>query len=364
MKLAELSLAVLVVLLMAGCSSQPKTAPQSEPALQPTQADAEKVAQQVSLLWNRQDYASLYDFFMPELREKRSKELFVKYAVMKDLEDIETKRIDLIYDKTVMGLEPNTAFAYYRGAAGILGGEIPAVEMRYNGTAWLINAFAGYFSDGCPPAVCTDSDPCTVDTCDESLECVHTEIENADKDDSCLMLTGARTSNKTMCSKIVDDVKRWTCYQFVAKQTGEVELCNQMPDWARKECLNAVKQSCQEGLFKNCCGNKLCEAGESGASCSDCLTGDFVLNEGEGKIIMLSDIKYDIKLIKVYKTGIGSNEHISAINLTVNNESILLEESQKLPASIGNLKIDFFRYNCIECRTKNAARITYLEIGE
>lgn len=342
---------------MAGCSSESKTAPQNESTLQPTQADAEKVAQQVSLLWNRQDFAALYNFFIPELREQRSKSLFVKYALMEQA-DSPKEDFNLIYEKTVMGLESNTAFAYYTGSAGLLEKSTPAFEMRYNGTMWLLNAFAGYFSDSCPSGFCNDDDPCTVDACDESLECVNSEVKAENRNEDCLLRIGVRNSDKLTCAKIADNATRWTCYHFVAKQTGEVELCDQMPDWSKKRCTNAVKQSCQEGLFKNCCGNEICEAGERGKNCSsDCFYDREFYISGTGRTPDLSGKQYEIKLVDIIKEDRGKFDFVTNVTISIDDNQFKMGLDWK-PIRYENLEFSYSGF-----KSPNEIYLTVEEIG-
>lgn len=104
--------------------------------------EAQKVAQGLSIAWQREDYGKAYEYFHPNLKELKTKDEFV--AFVKYTQD-QTK-FNLIYDK-VVPQERNLAYAYYTYSSdSIFQPKTPALEMNYINGEWKINAFVGYFS--------------------------------------------------------------------------------------------------------------------------------------------------------------------------------------------------------------------------
>ena len=130
----RLILAFLLLVLLTACQTE-------EQKLK----SAEKVAQGFAVAWQNEDYAKVYDYFVPSLKEKRTKEDFVNFVSVRQVQN----EFNLIYDKVVLQ-DNNLAYAYftYSGEA-IVHPKTPAIEMNYVKGNWWINGFASYFIDEC-----------------------------------------------------------------------------------------------------------------------------------------------------------------------------------------------------------------------
>lgn len=111
---------------------------------------AEKVAQGFGVAWQNKNYAKAYDYFVPSLKEERTKEDFVSFVTASQAKN----KFNLIYDKIVLQ-DKNLAYAYftYSGEA-IVQPKTPAIEMSYIKGSWGINGFASYFTDECASDNC------------------------------------------------------------------------------------------------------------------------------------------------------------------------------------------------------------------
>lgn len=144
---------ILGLILINGCNSQPKT-----------QEEAEKVAERFARFWEQENYSSMYDLFIPELKELRNKEDFVKFA------EIYNKKPEVMrLDKVSMDSE-DISYAYYSVSGYEI--KIPAIKLEYVDQGWKINVkgliLYNYLIDECAEK-CSESD-CEKLTCSKETE--------------------------------------------------------------------------------------------------------------------------------------------------------------------------------------------------
>lgn len=120
-------LLVIAILTLNGCNSK---------------GDAEKVAQGFAVALQNHDYGKAYDYFIPSLKEQRSKEDFITYLEAKGT------NFNLIYDKVVVQ-DNKLAYAYYTLSVEGIAQLSPPIKMEYTVGGWKIDGFASYFFDKC-----------------------------------------------------------------------------------------------------------------------------------------------------------------------------------------------------------------------
>lgn len=140
MKIIRLLIGVLATLvLLTACQSE-------EQRLK----SAEKVAQGFSVAWQNDNYGAAYDYLHPLLQNNRSKEEFIKFVEISQIEN----KFSLIYDKVVLQ-DDNLAYAYYTfSGEAIVQPKTPAIEMNYVNGQYRINGFAHYIVDECAESDC------------------------------------------------------------------------------------------------------------------------------------------------------------------------------------------------------------------
>ena len=79
---------MLILVLISGCG----------PSQEELRSQAEKTAQGLAIAWQREDYASAYDYFTPSVQHYRSKPDFIVFATSAQNES----KFLLIYDKVVL----------------------------------------------------------------------------------------------------------------------------------------------------------------------------------------------------------------------------------------------------------------------
>jgi len=127
---------ILILIFLIGCTL-------------PSEKEAVKVAQGFSVAWQNEDYASVYDYIHPEVREVRSKEDFIAFTKAKQ----SSLPMSFIFDKVVMQ-ERNEAYAYYSAQSGIITVKMPPAHLLFHNGKWYLDALAIYFTDTCVAEDC------------------------------------------------------------------------------------------------------------------------------------------------------------------------------------------------------------------
>lgn len=125
---------VLTILFLSGCQSEEKL-----------QKEAEQTAQGFAIAWQRGEYVTAYDYFIPSLQAKRTASDFALFALSSE----SINKNNIIYDKIVLQ-DKTTAYAYYT-----IGSTKTNVEMIRVDGKWKINGFASYFEKTCVVDNCT-----------------------------------------------------------------------------------------------------------------------------------------------------------------------------------------------------------------
>ncbi len=127
---------ILGLLLISGCGITGNAVKESFAEIQNKTEYAEITASDFAKYWREGDITALYELFVSELKDKRSRNRFVKFFIASE------KPSDIKLDKVDIDSE-NTAYAYYT-----LSGEILKIKLEYlNG--WKVNAFENFFTDDC-----------------------------------------------------------------------------------------------------------------------------------------------------------------------------------------------------------------------
>ena len=127
-------------------------------------AAAEKVALNFARAWESEDWSKLYDLFVAESKDKKSKERFVKIMQR----DYDLKGISIRLDKVEI---INDTFGYvYFTAFGIADYKPNAMNIWWDGETWEIDSFTGYF-DSCDEFMvnCCGNNKC--ETVEDSILC-------------------------------------------------------------------------------------------------------------------------------------------------------------------------------------------------
>lgn len=119
----------IITILLSGCA----------PSEEQLQKDAEQAAQGFAIAWQRGDYLTVYDYFIPQLQAKRSASDFALFARASDT----ISKTNIVYDKVVLQ-DDTTAFAYFN-----IGLSKANMELDYIDGEWKINGLATYFEKQC-----------------------------------------------------------------------------------------------------------------------------------------------------------------------------------------------------------------------
>jgi len=132
-------LLLIFILLISACNS-------NEDSINKDIENPEQVAQALGVLLTKKDYASVYDLFIPGLKEKRTKEDFIKFIEAKGSD----AELTLIYDKVVKQ-NKDLYYGYYT-SSGVIERKISPITIEKTNEGWKINGFASYFDDDCAEA--------------------------------------------------------------------------------------------------------------------------------------------------------------------------------------------------------------------
>lgn len=119
---------------------------------------AEKTALRFARYWEKKDWENMYELFINDLKNLKSKERFVK--IMNRDYDLPSASMRL--DKVELDNE-SIAFAYYTVETALAGIKTQATQLEWNGGEWRVNAFAIHFN------TCDEFDKkcCGNDLCEE-----------------------------------------------------------------------------------------------------------------------------------------------------------------------------------------------------
>ena len=136
--------------------------------------EAERIAQQLAVTWQADQYSLAYDLFTPELKSLRNKADFTIFAKSINRET----KFNLIFDKVVLQSEYE-AYAYFTMSNGLIERKAPAIHLIFDEGSWKIDGFASYFTDECVVETCFDDKLCTKSVCNKetSYLCKHKSIE-------------------------------------------------------------------------------------------------------------------------------------------------------------------------------------------
>ena len=104
--------------------------------------EAERIAQQLAVTWQADQYSLAYDLFTPELKSLRNKADFTIFAKSINRET----KFNLIFDKVVLQSEYE-AYAYFTMSNGLIERKAPAIHLIFDEGSWKIDGFASYFTD-------------------------------------------------------------------------------------------------------------------------------------------------------------------------------------------------------------------------
>jgi hypothetical protein len=165
--------------------------------------DAEKIAQAFSIAWQNEDYASVYDYFIPDLQTMKSKEDFVAFVKASQAKG----KFSLIYDKVVLQ-DKETAYAYYTfSGESVFQPKSPAVQMKLVSGQWKINGFAPYFTK-----------TCLIDDC------------------------AAHTGNTLFESCLVHGFSLTVCQEVLKQANGQAYVCDRSTDFTCKMINASVEE--------------------------------------------------------------------------------------------------------------------------
>lgn len=161
--------------LLNGCMPKER---QLEEKISPQEA-AEKTAEKFARYWEQSDYESMYDLFVPELQNQRSKEDFNKFFLASE----KSENVVIRLDKVSLDNE-NEAYVYYTVSSSIYDVKAPAIKMETISGEWRVNAFANFFTDECTE-VCLSRNCKTVKCSSETgFKCDYIDVEPCSCNDS------------------------------------------------------------------------------------------------------------------------------------------------------------------------------------
>lgn len=182
--------------------------------------EAEKVAERFARYWEQKDFSAMYDMIIPELKEKRNKEDFIKFFLASETATNIVIRLDKISSDI-----KNISYAYYTVSSSIYDSKAPAIQLIYIDNRWYINAFEKFFTEPC-------AENCDTFTCKETL---------------CSRETGFKCAYKTIDS----------CQQKLCIQHEDCNLPINQTDVDECESNGIryyIKQYCSDNSCKFICG--------------------------------------------------------------------------------------------------------------
>ncbi len=102
---------------------------------------AEKTALRFARYWEKKDWGNMYDLFITNLKNLKSKERFVKIMNR----DYDFPSVSMRLDKVEIDNE-SIAFAYYTAETALAGIKTQATQLEWDGQEWRVNAFAIHFN--------------------------------------------------------------------------------------------------------------------------------------------------------------------------------------------------------------------------
>jgi len=133
---------IFSLIFISGCGQEEIT--ESTYSELKTREGAEKTAERFARYWEQKDPNSMYDFFIPLLKEKRNKEDFSKFFLASENETTPVIRLDQIR----MDSE-DVVYAYYTVSSSIFDAKAPAMKLEYIDGRWLVNGFVTFFTETC-----------------------------------------------------------------------------------------------------------------------------------------------------------------------------------------------------------------------
>jgi len=194
----------LFLLVVSGCNNSPivKEVPNQESQLN-TKEEAEKTAERFARYWEQRDFDSMYDLFIPELKDMRSKEDFIKFFEASE----KASNLVIRLDKLSMDSE-NVAYIYYTVSSSIYDSKAPAIKLEYIKGYWKVNAFKTFFTEDCAEK-CFSFEDC-IEECSKQEDffkegCLQECFEERCKIDSCSVETDFKCEynevENCVCSK-------------------------------------------------------------------------------------------------------------------------------------------------------------------
>jgi hypothetical protein len=99
------------------------------------------VAERFARTWEQKDWNKMYDFFIPELQQKKTREEFATIMTFKERNTQVAVRLD--------GVSKDNAketYAYYTVNSGIYGAKAPAMRLELTDDGWKVNAMSTIFN--------------------------------------------------------------------------------------------------------------------------------------------------------------------------------------------------------------------------
>jgi len=159
----------LGLILITGCvNNQPKE-----------KEEVKKTAERFARDWEQKNFDSMYNLFIPELKEKRTKEDFVNFFKASEKDSNIVIRLDKVSIDS-----KDVAYAYYTISGSIYEAKAPAMKLEHIENNWRFNAFADFFVKECAEE-CIDYYRCKRNTCSSETEfkCKYEDIEQCSCED-------------------------------------------------------------------------------------------------------------------------------------------------------------------------------------
>ena len=297
-----------LIIFVSGCLSN-----------QNTKENAEAVAQQFAIELQNSNYEDLYNLFAPEIKAKRNKDDFIRYAT-KEMSQLQSGH--LIFDKVVMQGD-NEAYAYYTLSMGVLQTKMSPMHLVFTSEGWRVDAFDNLFTEGC-----LDDSDCESDkpSCNNNFECVE-----------CVQDSDCKYPEKSHCS-----INSYTCKECLEDYhcSGDKSICYA---YECEECrINSDcpsgKPFCNYGFNDKVGWGYVCNNEEYGSECitdSDCPSAKQCSDDNQ----FFTSLCSYVGLIDGRKIECIEDSHCSYSKPYCNGDNKYIKNMDE--------------YRCLKCRTDN-----------
>lgn len=181
----KICIIAIVLILISGCAKEGEINDSAFTA----QEELELIAETFARYWEQKNFDAMYDMFLPELKEKRSKNDFIIFFSAKETFDTVVMRLDKISI-----VSEKEAYAYFTISSSVYDVKAPAMQLLKQNGEWYINGLLPIFEDDCAD-ICVPLCKCQTFECspDTGFTCKYNLKED------CNCMTDSDCPNNLVC---------------------------------------------------------------------------------------------------------------------------------------------------------------------